>query len=270
MHDILWQAYARGVDSRRLLPPWLWRWLIGRYRRAEERAWTAFDRLIAINHAEQTYVRRALPDAPEVFYAPMGTDLRRWPYSWQPGEPRLAYYGGLGTPHNQRAALRCAREIMPAVWRHAPQTELWLVGSNPPESLRALTADPRIKVTGFVEEVQEVLRTMTAVLCPWTGKYGFRSRLIEVMALGVPVIASADAVYGMDLTEGEGLFLSDDAHGFAKRALALLNDPAFAADQSRLARAQVQDCYSYEGTYVTLMDDLTAWLTPAREGVPCA
>src|SRR5690606_14691233 len=111
-----------------------------------------------------------------------GIDLQKWPYSWQPAQPpRIAYYGGLGSPHNQRDALQCYEEIMPTVWAHFPDVELWIVGSRPPATIQALAEqDSRVTVTGFVERVQDVLQTMTAVLCPWTGKYGFRSRLIEV------------------------------------------------------------------------------------------
>jgi len=49
-----------------------------------------------------------------------------------------------------------------------------------------------------------VLKTITVLLCPFTGTYGFRSRVIEAMALGIPVVATPDAVHGMDLTIRKG------------------------------------------------------------------
>jgi glycosyltransferase involved in cell wall biosynthesis len=191
----------------------------------------------------------------------MGTDLTLWPYSWEPAQPpRLAYYGGLASHHNQQGALRCFNHIMPAIWRKFPQAELWLVGSNPPESLRALASDPRIKVTGYIENVQQVLRTMSAVLCPFTGTYGFRSRLIEVMALGVPVVATPDAVYGMELENRKGMMLGQNDGELARQALQLLGDSAFAHEQSRLAREQMTQLFSIENTYERLMHTLYDWL----------
>lgn len=261
MHDILWQSYAQQL-SRRMLPDRWRRWAVERYRGAEEQAWRQFDALIAINKEEARYARAVVGKQKPIFYAPMGTDLSAWPYSWQPVHPpRFAYYGGLGSPHNQQAALRCYEQIMPHIWQKHPEAELWLVGSDPPASLLRLPReDRRVVVTGYVEHVQNVLRTMTAVLCPWTGTYGFRSRLIEVMALGVPVVATPDAVYGMDMQTGQGLFLDSTDEGMAQACLRLLEHADLAREQSILARRQVEDNFSYEATYGRLAHDLAAFV----------
>src|SRR4029077_12754853 len=110
-----------------------------RYRCQEEQAWREFDGVIAINRREQELISSSLLPSQNLFYAPMGTDLSRWPYSWQPAKPiRVAYYGGLGSAHNERAAMQCHREIMPQIWAQFPGAELWLIGSNPSVRLKAL------------------------------------------------------------------------------------------------------------------------------------
>ena len=146
---------------------------------------------------------------------------------------------------------------MPLVWHRIPEAELWLVGSEPPASLLGLQdTDQRVHVTGYVEQIQDLLSTMSLILCPWTGTYGFRSRLVEVMALGVPVIASPDAVYGMDMRDGAGIFLRDSDSDMAEVGLELLEHPAYAKAQSRLARQQVEQKYSFEATYGRLAQEL--------------
>jgi glycosyltransferase involved in cell wall biosynthesis len=261
MHDLLWKARARQLDRIQALPKWHKRWALNKYKTSEEDAWKQFDAIIAINREEQKYVETRVPQDIRLFYAPMGINLTQWPYSWEPARPmRVAYYGGLGSPHNQQDALTCFNKIMPAVWQKFPEAQLWIVGSNPPEHIRALESDPRVRVTGYVENVQEVLRTMSAVVCPWSGTYGFRSRLIEVMATGVPVVASPDAVFGMELEEGNGLFLGADDNELAGHVLRLLENPKFAGEQSQLAREQVDRLFSYDNTYMALMDELSLWL----------
>ena len=261
MHDILARSYARTLQpSIGLLRPWK-RWALNRYQVAEERAWRTFDALVAINSDEQRLAKRVVGETMPVFHAPMGADLSSWPYSPAPSmPPRIAFYGALGGAQNQQMALRCATQILPAIWRSNPDVEFWLVGSNPPDSLRRLVNDPRVKVTGFIDPASEVLRTMTAVLCPWVGTFGFRSRLIEVMALGVPVVVTADAIYGMELEQGSGVLVGGSDDELARHTLALVTMRSYAREQGALARMQVERAFSLKNTYGRLMDDLLVWL----------
>jgi len=260
MHNILWQSYKSDLSFVKGVPAWWKRRLVRKYKRIEEAAWKQYGAVIAINREEWYYVRPRLAEGASLFYTPMGVDLQQWPYCWSPVDPpRFAYYGGFRGQHNRAGALKCAQEIMPEIWRRYPKAELWLVGSNPPESLQMLSADPRIQVTGYVESVPEVLSNVLAVMCPWSGTYGFRSRLIEAMALGVPVITSPDALAGVEFTNGKGVLLAESIPEFAAKALRLLDFPEFAAAQSRYAREQVQALYSFENTYGAMASDLYHW-----------
>jgi glycosyltransferase involved in cell wall biosynthesis len=138
---------------------------------------------------------------------------------------------------------------MPRVWERFPETQFWFVGSDPPDHILELDKDKRVKVTGFVENVQEVLKTMTLVICPFSGEFGFRSRLIEIMALGVPVVATKDAAYGMGLKNGAGIFLANEDCDLAEACLTLMKDRCFLAEHSRLARLQIENKFSFELTY---------------------
>ncbi len=266
MHNILWKARDEQLAARRWLPSWIRHLLVARYRQREERAWRRFDAVIAINEAERRYTTSRLSANARVFYAPMGLALEKWLCAWQPVQPpRIAYYGFLGSPHNQRSAIECAQKVMPMVWRQFPNAELWLVGSNPSDEMKAL-AGPRVKVTGFVENAPAVLRTMSVVLCPWQGTYGFRSRIVEVMSLGVPIIASPDAVYGMDLEAGRGLLLASTPEQMASTALTLLREPECAHQHSVAAREQIHRRFDFGQTYGRLALELEQWVEKRRTG----
>jgi len=265
MHDILWRSYRRQLDAKIYLPTALKDWMTRRYQRREEAAWKDFDMLIAINQDELDYARQRVGNDARFFYAPMGTDISLWGYGWQPAAPsRIAYYGSLGSQHNQQDALLCYREIMPRVWEKFPAAEFWVVGSNPPAFIKELERDPRVHVTGFVERPQEILRTMTLALCPWSGTYGFRSRVVEVMSLGVPMIASEDAVHGMGFEIGKGIFTCVSSENMAKETLRLLEDESALKEQSRLARLQMEEKFSYAATYEKFALELKSRLAQQR------
>jgi len=262
-HNILWQSYERQMQMKRLPAFWKKR-MVSHYRRREEAAWTQFDGVIAINAAEYEYMKSRLPDSVWLTYVPMGIDLRLWSDPWEPADlPRIAYYGGLGSVHNQQDALTVYHQIMPLVWEKYPQAELWIIGSNPPATIQALSKDDkRVTVTGFVERVQDVLRTISIVVIPWSGTYGFRSRIVEVMALGIPVITTPDAVYGMNLTPQEGLFMETSEQAMGHRVLELLDDPQELHVLSQKARQQVERQYSFEASYYKMATELLNHILP--------
>jgi len=85
------------------------------------------------------------------------------------------------------------------------------------------------------------------------------------MALGVPVLATPDAVDGMELESGRGLLLAESGEIMAARALELLSDGVRLAQQSHSARSEMERLYSLENTYGRLISDLREWLEARRE-----
>ena len=154
MHDVLWRSYEGELRAhpsslvRAMLPQ-----RVRVYRRREESAWARYDALIAISAGEAEYVRSVLPQK-RVLLAPMGIDLEEWSYRWTPSSPaRFAFYGGQGSAQNRASVLSCVSRVMPLVWSRLPDAEFWVVGANPPPTVVALQADPRVRVTGFVPDV---------------------------------------------------------------------------------------------------------------------
>jgi glycosyltransferase involved in cell wall biosynthesis len=262
-HNVLWQTYLKQFDPK--LPAWYRDMQIAMYKKRELEAWTYFDAILAINKEELAYIKTEVPDRVKLFYMSMGIDLGKWPYVFDPATPpRLGYYGSYASKHNEDSALYCAQQVMPLIWKHRPDTELYIIGNSPRQVLLDLQQDKRIKVTGFVEDVKETIRHLSAVFCPWEGTYGFRSRLIEIMAVGVPIIVSPDAVYGMEMDLGEGLYFADNEQEFADHALELLNDPHTLQDQSRRARTEAETKFSYENTYVKGVKEIAEWVKSRR------
>ena len=261
-HNLLYKSLERSLERMPSLPARLRRWVVQRYRVQEERAWRHFDYLIAINRREQRKIEEFAGDDKSCLFTPMGIDLALWPYSYRRHTTlRIAYYGGLASQENELSALLCHDVIMPMIWAVFPEAELWLVGSGPSERVKALQEDGRVKVTGFVERVGDVLSSMSLVLCPWKGSFGFRSRVIEVMALGIPLIASSEAVEGMELVDGRGLLLRDSPPEMASTAITLLQNPEKLTELSLSARGEIERLYSLDKTYGKLMEHLSRLVT---------
>ncbi|MCE7992592.1 MAG: glycosyltransferase [Roseivirga sp.] len=247
MHNILWQTYkSQKIESGNRSDS-----AFDKYKKYEEKVWKKFNYLIAINRDEASYVKSQL-GGERVWYIPMGINLDNWPVTTDPNnsEPRLAYYGGLASAHNQRDAMRVYKEVMPEVWNKFPKAQLWIIGSKPPQHISQLQEkDSRVTVTGFLDDVAPTIGSMDLILCPWEGTYGFRSRLVEVMATGSPVITTEDAAKGMDFENGQGILYNNNIAEWPDMTIHLLSSPQELLKLRKLSRKSVEVRYSLEATY---------------------
>ena len=259
MHNILWQSYKRQLKSIKWLPEFLFFWILKRYKDQEENIWKKFDGLIAINKTEFDYLKTSINKKTSITLIPMGIDLSKWNIVRKNIKPhRVGYYGGLGSIHNQNDALKCYYEIMPPVWVQYPETELWIIGSQPPNKILKLqNLDSRVHVTGFVDKVQDVLQTMTIMILPWEGTYGFRSRIVEMMAIGLPVITSSDAIEGMEIFEEDGVFCAQSINQYVDKIINILSREKGNIDTANrrkrikgIERYDVKHTYGHLSTFV--------------------
>jgi glycosyltransferase involved in cell wall biosynthesis len=258
MHDMLQNAYKEQLNQNKLLPSVLKTRAIKKYQAEEHRAWNHFDGIIAINQIEKEELQKKFPQK-QIYFCPMALDLQLWKYSYAPLKPRrFGFYGGLSSPVNLRQALFTINSIMPLIWDDIPDAELWLIGNKPgKELITSSNVDRRIIVTGYLLDTQRVLSTLTALICPWPNIFGFRTRIIEVMSLGIPVIASPEAFAGMGLTDNNGIFSAESPQDFANIAKRLSSNPDFSKQQSLLARASIENGFTTEKTYQKLFEVFT-------------
>lgn len=251
MHNILWRSLEANTPPRasllrQLLVPHP---RLAAYRRREEAAWGDFSGILAINHGEADHVRGLYPSVPMIV-AGMGIDLERWAYRWTPpkGPPTIAFYGGLSSERGVQDALVVHDRVMPMVWESVPDARLLVIGADPPEAIRRLGSE-RVEVTGFVADPAEHLTRAHVLVCPFVGRYGFRSRLVEALATGTPVVCTSDAVYGMDIGERDGLAIADTPEEMAARILEFVHGDQAAVHASMAGRAAVEDRFDLASTY---------------------
>ena len=76
-------------------------------------------------------------------------------------------------------------------------------------------------------------------ICPILSGSGVRVKLLEAFAAGIPVVSTVVGAEGLTEQHGEICALADDPSDFATKTLALLDDPATAAQMAARARAEV-------------------------------
>lgn len=135
----------------------------------------------------------------------------------------LLYVGNYTHAPNEDAVQYLCRDIMPRVWRKAPQINLTLAGADPTAAVRALRS-ARVRVPGKLTDLTPAFAATRISVAPLRYGAGLKNKIVQSMASGVPVITTAIGAEGLSLVSGEDAIVVDDPQGFADAILTLSED----------------------------------------------
>jgi glycosyltransferase involved in cell wall biosynthesis len=170
----------------------------------------------------------------------------------------LLFVGNYEYEPNLDAAFVLAKQIFPSIQTAIPNARLQLVGNNPPAELQALQSD-RIEITGRVDDVRLYLSQATVFVCPLRIGAGIKNKVLEALAMNIPLVASPISMEGIVAKVGEQLVVSD-IESMPQTVIHLLQNPSLQQKLSQNGRSLIEANYSwrnvadrYESLYQILM-----------------
>jgi len=166
----------------------------------------------------------------------------------------ILFYGGMGSAQNITAFTRLWDHIFPLVKKKIPGVRLLVVGSHPPPFIKNLHNGEDVIVTGYVEDVREYISRAKIKILPMEMAVGFRGRSIEVMAMGIPIVGTHNALDCLEMDNELTELVTDDNLRMAELAVRLLTDAEFYEKMSARAVDFVSKTYSDKVVYKKLSD----------------
>lgn len=237
-----WYQYAR----KRSFPLSLIYRLEGfKLRRYEKRLAIAFNHCTVIAPREKETLESYQLRVP-ITVIPNGVDLDYFQNRETDYEPNsLVFLGRMDYFPNIDGVTHFCQEILPLIRRDLPEARFTIVGSNPVAQVKGLARIPGVSVTGSVPDVRPFVHRAAASVVPLRVASGIQNKVLESMAMRVPVVATSRAAQGVDAVPEEHLLVDDSPQGFAAKVLRVLKDPA---ERQRLAdagRRQVEAKHSW-------------------------
>ena len=81
---------------------------------------------------------------------------------------------------------------------------------------------------------------------------GMRVKILNALAMGVPVVSTTIGCEGIDVTPGQNIVIADTPEDFAASVVRLINRPDEAAQLAVSGRRLVESRYDYRLTYRAL------------------
>jgi sugar transferase (PEP-CTERM/EpsH1 system associated) len=194
-----------------------------------------FDRNLMCSPIDREQVLRQAPHARiDLLYNGVDLDVFTHDERTQPEEYRIILTGNMSYFPNTDAAVYFVREIFPIIQKTIPSARLYVVGQRPPKNVRQLASEA-ITVTGLVPDIAHEYMKSSVAVAPTRFGSGTLNKVIEALALGVPVVATTIGTSGLSaLRDGQEILVADDPRQFAEHVIRLLSDPPL---RTRLAQA---------------------------------
>jgi polysaccharide biosynthesis protein PslH len=181
---------------------------------------------------------------------PDGNDVEYFASRIRAPEPNtLLFYGSMSSLQNQRAFFLFYRNILPIIRSKIPEIKVLVVGNNPPASISKLNGKNGIQITGFVKDIRDWLWKGVCMILPLEIGSGFRGRIVEVMAMGIPVIGTHNALDSIGMESGKQGFVSDNNIEMAEYAIKLFKDKILRDEISANCLKFARTKYSLEATF---------------------
>ena len=193
-----------------------------RMRDLELKAPAVFDYVVLVSPVEAGKLAEdALAD--NVVAIPLGVDCSYYMAGPRPAARRnvVSFLGDMRASANADSLRYIADEVLPLL---DSDVVLEVSGTAPNDLIEEFSGNDQIKFLGRVEDTRETLRSSSVFLAPIAYGTGIKTKILEAMAIGMPIVTNSVGNEGIGLVDGEDAFVSDDPIVIADRAILLLRD----------------------------------------------
>ena len=191
----------------------------------------------------------------EAEIVPNGVDHHYWSRNASPASGNcIIFTGVMDYAPNADAAGVLIDDILPRLRATTPDAELLIVGRDPTPELQARARrTPGVRVTGTVEDVRPWLERAAVFVAPLRYGSGMQNKVLEALAMQVPVVASPVAAEGLRIGGVEPpLRVARDPGEFAAVTAQLLGDCDARKTLAEQGRRFVESTFSWETSALTL------------------
>lgn len=228
----------------------------GSVRKTERAMLGAFDMTIAISDTDRETLQQMVPSA-RVRFVPIGVDMGRFiPQHDAEENDLIVFVGGLNVGTNVDGLKFLVHEILPLVRQKHSGARVEIVGRAPTSSILALNNPPITKIIADVPDVRPYMARAAVCVVPIRPKSGVRLKILEGFAMAKAMVSTSLAAEGLDVVDGEHLFIRDDAQSFADAIVKLLADKTERQRLGASALALARKKYSWEAACARFEENL--------------
>jgi glycosyltransferase involved in cell wall biosynthesis len=247
-HNAVWQVVERlhkGTSNP------VGRWILGRevrlMRQIEGEACQRAQVVLAVSEHDQQALYEVAGESVTIEVVPITVDAERFTAIWEARDPqpeRLFTIGTMFWPPNSEGVIWWLRAGYEHLRMLCPGVTYDIVGARPPQALKTLAEQcAGVSLHGYVADVVPFWTHATVLAVPLLSGGGIRVKILEAMAMGVPVVSTTVGCEGLEVQDGVHLLIADTPKDFARACAAVLQDKELAHKLAQNAHQLILERY---------------------------
>lgn len=153
------------------------------------------------------------------------------------------FVGNMATPANADSVRYIVNEVLP---KCKILTKFVCVGNCPKELEMEFSGNEKLEFTGKVDDLRTYVESGMVFLAPIAYGTGIKTKILEAMAMGMPVITNLIGAEGIHAVHEEHWYVSDNATKIAEYVDDLLESQQKCATMGRAAQGFVKDYFQWD------------------------
>ena len=249
-HNVESQLYRRTAQySQNPLKKIFWYIQYLKMRRYEKKMCTRFTQNACVSEIDRMTFSHIAPNA--LFHiVPNGVDIDYFHNNSKVVSKKdIIFIGSLDWPANLDAIEFYRSSIWPEIKRLNVDITLKVIGKTRDNRKLPEITGSGIEYLGFVKDIRPYVWSSLAFIVPLRIGGGTRLKILDAMAMGIPVISTSIGCEGIEVSNRHNIIIADTAKDFAIEIRRISEDAALRKQLSQQGRSLVESRYSWETIY---------------------
>ena len=212
-----------------------------------------FDFTLFVSEAEANRFAALAPESEDrIGWIDNGVDLETFspehsfesPYAWD--STNIVFTGTMNYWPNVDAVKWFAEAVLPLIRDKHPSANFYIIGGTPSRTVLRLRRIPGVTVTGRVPDVRAFLAHADVAVAPLRIARGTQNKILEAMAIALPVVATPEAFEGIRANPGTDLLVAKTPEAIARSITDILENRY--PDLGSAARKAVEQNHDWRAT----------------------